>query len=276
MPPGVKFGPGWVGENDVVPQRPLLQSSSPIQLSSLQAFSLPDVCSGAMPTTGEPEEYKLTEKQGERPMEKHLSCAETTQNNHLKQPVTTPESCVENAKVVAEETNNHSGSNMQNSSNEGASKSRPPFQSNPNPLIRPGMNGFNGTYGFNLPAHMGKLMDAAKSAGFSFPPSQAHNAAYRTNTNFAQPNSSSMQSDSPKSSDKSSTINPGRSMPVPEHEASAASRLGNHPPSWPQGAKPDPKLSSSVPPDLNLKFQSPGSPSATRVDTTQPDLALQL
>ncbi|KAL5856255.1 hypothetical protein ACOSQ4_006057 [Xanthoceras sorbifolium] len=301
LPPTVKFGPGWVGENDVVPQRPLLQSSTPVgQLSSLQAFSLlENLCSDATPSTVELKEDKLTEKsEGETSSEKHLPSTHSALDDRLKKPVPTSainssslsfatsssEPCTENAKAV-EGFNSHSGFNIQNTS-KGAVKARPPFQSHQSSVIHPGMNGFNGTYGFNLPGKMGKLIEAAKSAGFSFAQSQVLDAVSRTNTNFAQPvTSNSLHSEDPKLADNSNTINPGRSMPVSEREASAAaSILRHHPPSW-QGlspqAKPDPKLSpqqkpDSVPPDLNVRFQSPGSPSSSRVDTTQPDLALQL
>ncbi|KAI9182266.1 hypothetical protein LWI28_023717 [Acer negundo] len=300
LPPGVGFGPGWVGENDVVPLRPLLQSPASLgQLSSLQAFSLPEnLCSGVTPSTIESKEDKLTEKsEGEASSEKHLPSKHSALDNHFKKPVpvsainspslsvasSSSEPGTENAKVV-EGLNSHPRFNIQNSS-KGAIKARPPFQSHQSSVIHPGMNGFNGTYGFNLPAQMGKLIEAAKSAGFSFSPSQVVDAVSRTNTNLVQPVTlNSLHLEDPKSADHSNTINPGRSMPVPESKASAATMLGHHPSSW-QGmspqSKPGPKLSpqqkpNSVPPDLNVRFQSPGSPSSSRVDTTQPDLALQL
>ncbi|WCJ40014.1 DNA-binding bromodomain-containing protein [Euphorbia peplus] len=59
LPPGMKFGHGWVGENDIPPQKPLLvsSSSSPGPVSSSQPFYLPEnSCNAAATSVAESEE----------------------------------------------------------------------------------------------------------------------------------------------------------------------------------------------------------------------------
>ncbi|KAF2302485.1 hypothetical protein GH714_036540 [Hevea brasiliensis] len=89
----------------------------------------------------------------------------------------------------------------------------------------------------------------------------------------------------PKPSENSSAINSSGALPNSGNEEKVAPRSGHESrPSW-QGSSPQPKpdsglstqqKSDSVPPDLNVRFQFPGSPSSSHVDSAQPDLALQL
>ncbi|TYJ03228.1 hypothetical protein E1A91_A12G014200v1 [Gossypium mustelinum] len=300
LPAGVNFGPGWVGENDIPVPRPL-------QLPSL---SLPP----GQKTFGQ-NSYSSTEtyapetredKQSDKPeadnlSEKHVPSVQSVSGGHSSKPIpasaTTTSSLLAakrsqeswNQKTEASEGFSNTGFNMKNSS-AGAGQPRPPFP------IHPGMNGYNnGAYGFNLPAHMAKLIGTARPPGFSFQSSQRLDTVSRNATNFAHPANANSNPNNPKLSENSCTMNPSSPSPNSRGEMVATPRSRIHPPpSWEELSphqklesmlspqqKPDSSLSpkqkpDSVPPDLNIRFQSPGSPSSSRADTAHPDLALQL
>uniref|UniRef100_A0A2N9F3E5 Bromo domain-containing protein n=1 Tax=Fagus sylvatica TaxID=28930 RepID=A0A2N9F3E5_FAGSY len=297
LPAGVKFGPGWVGENDVIPLRPLLLPSSlPGQLSPLQTFPvIENSPSTATPCAVESKGDDLSEMMPEGNnssiQEKHVHSTHSALEGHLSKHL--PSSATTSASLfaankssqplsvkaeVAEGINSHAGINILNSS-ASAIRPRPSFQSHQSPVIHPGMNGFNGSYGINIAAQMGKLIGAARPAGFNLQSPQMLDTISRTNTNFVHPaTANSLNSEDP-------STNSGSSLPNSGNEALRAPIRGLHPrPTW-QGLSPQQKTDAglspqqkpdSVPPDLNVIFQSPGSPSSSRVDSAQPDLALQL
>ncbi|PQM38976.1 uncharacterized protein Pyn_15006 [Prunus yedoensis var. nudiflora] len=279
LPPGVKFGPGWVGENDVVPHRPLLLASASLG----QPYSSEPI------PIHKPSGHNLSEKRVPSvplALEGHISrpppLAAATSSPHVAANKS-PEPLTGKAETV-EGSNSRTGFNM--SSNLGLIRPRPPFQIHQNSVIQPGINGFNGTYGLNVPAQMGKLVGLARPGGFNFQSSQMLDTGSRTNSSFIQPSAStSLNSEETKFSENLGTINSSGSYPNSVKEALAARTLGIPPrPSLlglSQQQKPDSGLSpqqkpDSVPPDLNVRFQSPGSPSSSRTDSAQPDLALQL
>ncbi|KAL5562340.1 hypothetical protein UlMin_032087 [Ulmus minor] len=295
LPGGVKFGRGWVGENDVTQHRgPLLATQGQASLS--QSFSVPaNSASAATSCTVESKGDKLSEKPEENNLsEKQGPSSTTTEGAHLTKSVplsTTTSASLANKspeplmpKVeTSEGLKPHTGVNMPNS-NVGAMRPRAPFPTHQGPHL--GMNGLNGTYGFNLAAQMEKFMGSARPAGLNIHSPQMLNPTSRNNSNFVHPpTANNSNSEEPELSEHQSTKNP-RSLPNRSNEAPSPSiSSGSHPrPSW-QGLSPQPKSNSgffpqqkpdSVPPDLNVRFQSPGSPSSSRVDSTQPDLVLQL
>lgn len=300
LPPGVKFGPGWVGENDVVPHRPLLLDSTSLgqpyssELIPIRANS----SSAATSCSVEPKGDKSSDKpSGHNSSEKRVPSVPSALEGHISRPPPlaaatssphvaankSPEPLTGKAETV-EGSNSRTGFNT--SSNLGVIRPRPPFQIHQNSVIQPGINGFNGAYGLNLPAQMGKLVGLARPGGFNFQSSQMLDTVSRTNSGFIQPSAStSLNSEETKFSENSGTINSSGSYPNSVKEALAARTLGIPPrPSLlglSQQQKPDSGLSpqqkpDSVPPDLNVRFQSPGSPSSSRTDSAQPDLALQL
>ncbi|GAY46145.1 hypothetical protein CUMW_094730 [Citrus unshiu] len=284
LPAGVRFGPGWVVENDLAPQRPLLLSSATVGLpSSSQPSLIPENLSSASThSTIELKGDKLTERpEAEDSSEKPGPSTQSSLDGHFKKPSTSSLLVVNRFSEPAKEKaaiieGLKSQLNLVNSSM-GAINTRPPFQIHQNSVIRPGMNGFNGTYGFNMPSQMGKLIGAAGPAGFSFQSPQMVDRISRTDTNFVQPvTASSLNSDDPK-------LDCSRSLQNLESQGSAPSLPGNHQPTWQVSPHPKPDLGltpqqkpDAVPPDLNVRFRSPGSPNSSRVDSTQPDLALQL
>ncbi|XP_068321521.1 uncharacterized protein [Pyrus communis] len=274
LPPGVKFGPGWIGENDVAPNRPL----------QLAAASLE-----------KPSGHNSSEKpSGHNSSEKHvpsIPSANTSSPLPLSATTSSPPIVANKSpeplpgKVeTAEGSNAHTGFNMP-SSNLGVMRPRPPFQMHQNSVFQPGINGFNGTYGLNIRAQMGKPVGVARPGGFNFQPSQMLDAVSRTNANFHPATSNSLTSEETKLSKTPGIISSSSSFPNSVNEATAARTMGTLPrPSWQglsQQQKPNSALTpqqkpDSVPPDLNVRFQSPGSPSSSRADSAQPDLALQL
>lgn len=305
LPSGVKFGPGWVGENDVTQQRTLLfPLQSPGQTSVSQLVSAPANSSSVTTSHAvDPKVDKLSEKPEGDLSDKNVpftttttaaaAAANTTSTsdghpskslplsastssapppaNRSPEPITVKAESIEGLKP-------HAGFNMLNSSSIGGIRPRSPFPIQ-GPILHPGMNGFNG---FNLAAQMGKLTGSARPAGYNIQSPQILN---RTSSNTLHP-ANSINLEETKFSENRSTINPGSLLPNSRNEASALPPPpGYHPrPSW-QGLSPQPRPDSglspqqkpdSVPPDLNVRFQSPGSPSSSRVDSTQPDLALQL
>lgn len=288
LPAGVNFGPGWVGENDIPAPRPLQLPS--LSLPPDQKTFGQNSYSATEPYAPETQEDKQSDKpEADNLSEKHVPSIQSVSRGHSSKPIpasaTTTSSLLAakrsleswNQKTEASEGFSNTDFNMTNSS-AGAVQPRPPFP------IHPGMNGYNnGAYGFNLPAHMAKLIGTARPPGFSFQSSQTH------------PATANLKPNDPKLSENSCTKNPSSPSQNSRRETVATPRSRIHPPtSWEELSphqklesmlsprqKPDSSLSpkqkpDSVPPDLNIIFQSPGSPSSSRADTVHPDLALQL
>ncbi|KAJ6369078.1 hypothetical protein OIU78_001446 [Salix suchowensis] len=304
LAPGIKFGPGWVGENDITPQRPLFSSPPPSQPTlpspPQRPFSvLESSAANATRCNVKSKEEKLSVKlEKDVPSEKQVpSTQKQVPSTHLPDTRLTPvppstsmitslsaanksEPCTERAEALAK-LNSHSAFNVLNSST-GVARQRPPFQLHQNPAVHPGMIGFNATYGFNLAAtQMGKQIGVSRPAGVSIQSSQMADMVSRTNSNLVHSaNANSLNSEKTKFHENSSSINFNGALPNSVSEASEAPRQ----PTW-KGLYPKPKpdsgssphqKSDAIPPDLNVRYQSPGSPSSGRIDSAQPDLALQL
>jgi bromodomain-containing protein 7/9 len=108
----------------------------------------------------------------------------------------------------------------------------------------------------------------------------------RTNSNLVRSaNANSINSEKMKFPENSSSIKISGALPNSGNEAVEAPRsVDQEQPTW-QGLYPNPRpdsgssshqKSDAVPPDLNVRYQSPGSPSSGCIDPAQPDLALQL
>uniref|UniRef100_A0A2P2LHN8 Bromo domain-containing protein n=1 Tax=Rhizophora mucronata TaxID=61149 RepID=A0A2P2LHN8_RHIMU len=315
LPQGIRYGPGWVGENDIPPQRPLLPSSTPLgNTSSSRLFSLPDNLDPIVPLqTAESKEENLPEEpEGDNLSEKQIPSICSHYGGHLNSPSLSSASTStcnlgtiksEPPKDRAESVkglNSHTGYYVLDSS-VGVIRPRPSLQMRQSPLVHHASNGFNGTYGFNLPAQTGgRVVGSSKLAGTNFTSSQVIGTVSTSDTGFIhmhpttanglnleaselRENPSTMTSSGPLPNSRSQRME----APRPEIEQ----RL-----SWqglPTQSKSDLGLpllqksdsvskllplqkSDTVPPDLNIRFHSPGSPSSTRVDSVQPDLALQL
>ncbi|KAJ6717271.1 BROMODOMAIN AND WD REPEAT-CONTAINING PROTEIN 1-LIKE [Salix koriyanagi] len=204
------------------------------------------------------------------------SCSSIHRNDYIS----------ERAQSV-QKLNSNSAFNVLNSI-AGVIRQRAPFQLHQNSATHSGMIGFNATCGFNLAAQMGKLIGVARPAGLGIQSSQMADEVSRTNSNL-------VRSDKMKIPENSSSIKISGALPNPGSEALEAPRsVDQAQPTWEglypnprteEGLYPNPRTDSgssshqkmdAVPPDLNVRYQSPGSPSYGRVDPAQPDLALQL
>ncbi|XP_059654148.1 uncharacterized protein LOC132300885 [Cornus florida] len=277
LPPGVNFGPGWVGENEAVLQKSPLLSSPPVHLSPSNSFSPPGNSSETVtPSTVEMKAEKSSnDPERDSLLEKHVPSSTVSAVNTIPSQSLLPSPAATSSPIVANGSpepiagsaepvrgfNSHSGFDRQ-SSNLGVSRPGP-SQIHPKPVFQSGMNGFKGAYPFHLPAHMGRMMGSVKPTAIN------HQSPYVESTmdaNFAHPvTTNSLNSEDSKFLENTNSINTGTSLP----------NSGHHPQgSWRE--VPLQRKSDSVPPDLNVRFQSPGSPSSSRVDPVQPDLALQL
>ncbi|KAG6761929.1 hypothetical protein POTOM_035170 [Populus tomentosa] len=296
LAPGVKFGPGWVGENDIPPQKALFSSpvlsqlAPPPSLPPQKPFSVLESSAANATACGfkskrgklsaKPEKDIFPEKQmpSTRLSEAHLSSVPPSTS------MTTSVSAVNKCEPFTErsesvpKSNSYSAFNVLNSST-GVIRQRAPSQLHQNPAI-------NATHGFNLAAQMEKLIGVARPAGLGIQSSQMADKVSRTNSNLVRSaNANSINSEKMKFPENSSSIKISGALPNSGNEAVEAPRsVDQAQPTW-QGLYPNPRpdsgssshqKSDAVPPDLNVRYQSPGSPSSGCIDPAQPDLALQL
>ncbi|XP_043713746.1 uncharacterized protein LOC122662232 isoform X2 [Telopea speciosissima] len=281
LPAGLNFGPGWVGENDT-PQpwprpQPQVQAPPPARLLP-QPSPLPKISmSATISHEVEPEGEKTSEKNSSNSLSdgihSKLPLPSSATSSAVK--IRTPEPTTAEGEA-ARGSNYDSGFSLLNSS-VGAIRPRPPFQIHQSHLIHYTMNGCSGEFGFNLSPQMGKLARPGRLAG-SFG-SEAAMASGMLGTvarsnNFVHPKPVG-HSESDKLSRASNTVNSGDVLLNSCQESQLVPGMGLHPPSW-GGLSVHQKI-DSVPPDLNVRFHSPGSSSSSvPVESPQPDLALQL
>ncbi|PIA46738.1 hypothetical protein AQUCO_01500349v1 [Aquilegia coerulea] len=272
LPPGMKFGPGWVGDDEAQS----VATSSSCLLPQQQPISLNQTSSSAVVPL-------MMESKGETLLKQDLPnissfdgypnrIAHSTMASSSTIVSSTPEHIPE---LVEASRPKDGGFGLMNNGSGGI---RPPFQIH-HPVLHPAMNGFSGGFGSNPSSQMGKLVRPGWSAGNLSSDASVHsrfldmasksNFIHSTPANHAELYNSKLPGGS-------SNINSGTFMPNPIHEPQASIGVGQHAQPYWNGVlvhqRPD-----SLPPDLNLRFQSPGSPSSSvRVDSPQPDLALQL
>ncbi|XP_010918259.1 uncharacterized protein [Elaeis guineensis] len=258
LPPGTKFGPGWVGDADAPQQsQPPLLSASPLRPSS-QPKVLPCATisrSNKLPQRPVPPSNDSVV--GEAHSKTTLPAASSGPPDIMEVPLLSRGSNYENGLCGA------GGGN--------ANRSKVPFQLHQNPGMHTTINGFNNV--FNMPSQFGKMVKLTRPpAPFGSDVQMTHARALdmvsrSSNSLIHQTPTSHLDMERVKTNaDDSTTIKSGNPLP--------ASGLNSRVP-W-RGMSLQPK-SDSVPPDLNVGFQSPGSPtSGLLVDSQQPDLALQL
>lgn len=272
LPRGMKFGPEWVGDNEAPRTQFLMPSSSPQQpLLPSQSPSQPKSSSHVMP--------HVVESNGEELSEKQESCNDPSSEAHSSRhlPASTAASAVANGSSVPTEGAETAGginyaSCFSTPDTGGGLKPKHPFQPSQSPPIDSPINGFNSVNAFNRSQHVGKLVGVGLTRpGGNFvseasTPSRLINMVSRSISGLVQPrpmNRSEAEDAMPLGN--SSSINPIMHS-CPEGQTSSGGGLRPHP-SW---------LGKSdlVPPDLNVRFQTPVSP--TSAMSQQPDLALQL
>lgn len=270
LPPGTKFGRGWVGDSEAPrpqhSQLPVLSASSTNSSSSEHNVSS---------CTTVPRRDKLPQE------------VESTSNDlftiggHLRrtQPpaATYVASNGSEAVYVAEPPripNNEGGLSLLMGGGASNIQLRSPFQIHPNLGVQSFANGFT-SFGFNVPSHVGQMVRPTRPLGPFSSDAQMTNSraldmvARGNNIHSFHPQSPMRISDAERARMVSNAVvNSCSPLPVSGHNQNSGGAWR----SLSQQMK-----QNSVPPDLNVRFQSPGSPvSGVMRDTQNPDLALQL
>lgn len=235
LPVGVEFGPGWVGENEALAQRPSL----------------------------------LCENQ---------KSSNNSTPPHPQPPPTTSGSSLYVANRSSLPCKEESGEAVRGLNSQIELTSRPaPPEIHQTLGIHPGLNGFSGGFGFNPSSQMGMArlaMLAGNSSTESMPSQKLGMVSNSSSIPIHPMQANYFASDRPESPVSSNT-------PRSRNLAEPGSLMKVHTPpevlidgkaSW-QG------LPQRIPPDLNVRFQAPGSPSSSTTpiaSSQQPDLALQL
>ncbi|PIA56844.1 hypothetical protein AQUCO_00700890v1 [Aquilegia coerulea] len=276
LPAGVKFGPGWVGENETTSS----QSSIPVRVPGQflpQQKSLPSSSSTA-PTT--------LDVQVERFSERHDPLNNSSSGHYMKrinsQSIVASSSSL--AGTSSEPTTgskqpigglaSESGVSFISSKNDGI-RHNPSFQVKQGPVRNTSMNGFIGALQ-NPASQIDNLVRPILPDGDTVSRhSEVHETVTGTNNKLVQPMlNTHIELEDTKlsgcSSTIKSTIKSDSSLVDTGGEAQAGTGMGLQQSSWQESSEQ--QKFDSVPPDLNVRFQSPGSPTLTQ----QPDLALQL
>ncbi|XP_042414150.1 uncharacterized protein LOC122002863 isoform X1 [Zingiber officinale] len=233
LPPGTKFGRGWVGEKDAPQQSHPLLSRSP---NSSQPENLPTTSASASEHASDDAAVEV-------------NASSTSPAASLSHPSRSIDS--------AEATTKHQASSL---------KPHGIWQKTGNQLPQVGamqpLNGFSRPMGFNHPSQAGNVIKVSASPG-SFHsqamlthPCASSDMLSRTNTQADTTNSVTGPTTSPIS---------GIHLPEGPHDSQGTRRVASM------------TKSVSFSPDLNLGFQSPGSPvSGVRLESKNPNLALGL
>ncbi|URD81761.1 BROMO [Musa troglodytarum] len=253
LPPGTKFGPGWVADGEA-PQhsQPLVPSISP--------------------------PHPLAKSCASSTIDKHSHGQEMPHNDvivkegHINRTTLAVSSNVssfpKDPSLSRVPSHENGSSTLVNGGVAGdAIRPRVPFQHHQNPGMHPTIDGLSGSFISDMVSQLGKMI---RPAGLLYGPfgsdaqmshARALDMVSRANNNYIH-----RTSERPTVVDNSSTKNSGK----PLKEAGNDSK-------GPWQSTTLQRKSDSAPPDLNVGFQSPGSPASdVVVGSQQPDLALQL
>ncbi|KAH8509730.1 hypothetical protein H0E87_011483 [Populus deltoides] len=242
LPTGIEFGPGWVGENKAMEKHKV--SNSPLSDNHLNRFQ---------PATSLSRDATWSKE----------DMLETVGGLNSKNELTTLNSVT------------------------GGMKSLPTVSIQQKPMIHPDMNGFSGGFGYNSSSQIGMAWPVAPTGKFSFEklhpavPSQMFGAVPPSNSTFISMPGNNLNSNKAMLSETSSgLLQSGISAAVGSSSDSHTLRnvgFGGKS-SW-QGFLPYHQQGTvPFPPDLNVGFMAPGSPSSSVPigSPRQPDLVLQL
>lgn len=278
LPAGVNFGAGWIGENEAPTERPIPNqfpagSGLPSKLSSHvqeNPSSTPTHCTvetNGRQSAQNPPGKQLSEThrssthsqaKSDDGSDKGLSSSLASAGNETTQ-VSSSVGITGNGagpSLNAPNASTSYGPNTTfNMSNSSAMRAVHPCHNHQSSDIESQINGVNGTYGLNFVPQMGKMTGAARPSVFNLQSSPSISRTDTQNLHLASAvNNGSGPSGEVKLSENSSVVKP----------SDCARNMGPH-----QKVGP-------TPPDLNVGFQSSGSPRSGRADSVQPDLALQL
>ncbi|GKU98166.1 hypothetical protein SLEP1_g11200 [Rubroshorea leprosula] len=238
LPNGVQFGPGWVGENRDNEQQQLIISEK---------------------------EKSSNNSQSDNHSTRHFSPAASGSNSVLVSRFSSQGG--EDAETARVLNSQSESSSQYNRVSETKPVSPHNFQQRPH---QSDMNGFCGGYGVNYSSQMGVATPTGNSRSNNpTVPSQMYGMV-----------SDGIPAISPRPAADSGRLQSSNTMaPSSDSASHAAAEVGlQGKPSW-QGLSPYNKQDlHPFPPDLNVRFLAPGSPSSSlRIGSPQqPDLALQL
>ncbi|XP_011041214.1 PREDICTED: uncharacterized protein LOC105137233 [Populus euphratica] len=242
LPTGFEFGPGWVGENKTMEKHEVL--NSPISDNHLSRFQ---------PATSSSRDATWTKE----------DMLEIVGGLNSKNELTTLNSAT------------------------GGTKSLPTVSIQQKPMIHPDMNGFSVGFGYNSSSQMGMARPVAPTGKFSLEklhrvvPSQMFGAVPPSNSTFISMPGNNVNSNKAMPSETSggllrSGISAALGSSSDSHTLRNAEFGGKS--SW-QGFLPHHQQGTvPFPPDLNVGFMAPGSPTSSVPigSPRQPDLVLQL
>ncbi|XP_072987912.1 uncharacterized protein [Typha latifolia] len=266
LPPGTKFGPGWVGDGESQQQSQPLLSTSPHPSPQLKIS----------PCTTLTRSEKLLQLRDASSNESVIREGHLSRTLPAASTSATPDGSsdsVEGAEAVRF-SNYENGVSISSGGDGGGDDSGPkaPFQLHRNSGMHPTVNGIKTSFNFSVPQQLGQVGRPARPpAPFGSESRMTHAQALgmvsrsnsSSNSLIHQKHMQQLDAERAEILGNPMKINSVRRLPD-----------GAHGP-W-RGSVLQPR-SESVPPDLNVGFQSPGSPaSGLVVDSQQPDLALQL
>ncbi|XP_007018062.2 PREDICTED: uncharacterized protein LOC18591715 isoform X1 [Theobroma cacao] len=244
LPSGLKFGPGWVGENRTVEQ-PQLFSFSEKQKSS----------------------NSLSDHHSSRP----FSPPATSGSNSIAGS-RFPLQGREDAETVRGLSSQNDLTSLY--TKVGGIKSAPPHQFQHRPLPHSGINGSIGGFGIGYPPQMGLVTQPGNPLSEKTSvPSPTHGMVSGSSSAMCPMPASDFLSNEAKFAGSSGTIHSGNTMAVgPDLASHTATNVGLLRKSY--------NKQDFLPftPDLNVRFLAPGSPSSSVPNGSpqHPDLALQL
>ena len=275
LPAGVKFGPGWIGENEAPMERPIPSQFPPAsdQASKSSSHVQEDPSSTPTHSAIEINGHKSAQNPpGKQLSETHRSSIQfqpRSDDGPDKGPSSSPSSAAnETTQVLSSSAIPSSGARPSSNAPKASTSYDPDttFNMSNSSAIRAGrlchnhqssnlescIDGANGSYELNFAVQMGKMTEAARFTVFNV---QCSTSISRADTQSLHPPSAvNNGSGEVKFSENSSPVKPRDTVAntEPHHEV------------------------GHVPPDLNVRFHSPGSAHSRGADSVQPDLALQL
>ncbi|XP_064959716.1 uncharacterized protein LOC135585771 isoform X1 [Musa acuminata AAA Group] len=251
LSPGTKFGRGWVGDNETPQQsQPPLLTISPSHISQPENIST----TTAVSASEHPPNSMFVEVRAN--------------TNPPAASSALPSRSVGLTEGAAR--NHDSAFKPENAVGGHLNWQKTTFQLEQAAATQPTMNGFNTPLGLNRLSQVGKVVATfASTESTSSESVRTHSRAPdMVLRNSSQTTTSPFRMDKLNSNaDPSASSSSGNHLPDSGHDPHGT---------WRRGLSPNPKL-SSVPPDLNVGFRSPGSPvSGVLLDSQNPNLSLQL
>ncbi|KAJ8453056.1 hypothetical protein Cgig2_014819 [Carnegiea gigantea] len=268
LPAGVNFGAGWIGENEAPTERPIpnqfpagsglpSKSSSHVQEDPSSTPTHRTVeTNGRKPAQNPPgEQLSETHRSSTHSQQNQMMASAGNETTQVSSSVAITGNGAGPSLNAPNASTSYGPNTTFNMSNSSAMRAVHPCHNHQSSDIESQINGVNGSYGLNFVLQIGKMTGAARPTVFNL---QSSLSISRTDPQNLHPasavNNGSGPSGEVKLSENSSAVKPSDCV----HNTGPHQKVG------------------PMPPDLNVGFQSPGSPRSGKADSVEPDLALQL